>query len=233
MPLPEAAALAEAAAAMGVHLDAVAADRLLHYRDLLARWNRVYNLTAVRDPAPMRVQHLHDSLSIVAPIDRWVECRGRPVRRLLDVGSGGGLPGVVLAIVRPDWRVISVDAVAKKAGFVRQVALELGLPGLEAVHARVETLAPQAADLIVSRAFASLADFVALTRVHLAEGAAWAAMKGRRPDDEIAALVDAAVFHVEPLDVPGLAAERHLIWLRPAQSANESAIRSTPSPRPS
>ena len=234
MPPPEAAALAEAAAAMGVHLDAVTADRLLQYRDLLARWNRVYNLTAVRDPAEMRVQHLLDSLSIVRPIDRWAQSRERPDLHLLDVGSGGGLPGVVLAIVRPDWRVVSVDTVAKKAGFVRQVALELGLPGLEAVHARVESLAPQAADLIVSRAFASLADFVGLTRPHLAEGGAWAAMKGRRPDDEIAALGnDTDVFHVEPLQVPGLDAERHLIWMRPPQKPGDSAIRSTPSLRPS
>ena len=180
------------------------------------------------------MQHLLDSLSIVAPLAR--HAGGRPLR-LLDVGSGGGLPAVVLAIARPDWQVTSVDAVAKKAGFIRQAGLELSLANLSSVHSRVEDLAPQSADVIVSRAFASLADFATLTRQHLAPGGVWVAMKGRRPEDELAVLdADVDVFHVEPLTVPGLNADRHLIWmrLRPLsdetanESTGETAIRSTP-----
>jgi 16S rRNA (guanine527-N7)-methyltransferase len=188
--------------------------KLQQYLDLLARWNRVYNLTALRDPARMRSHHLADSLSIVPPLERHAQ--GRPLT-ILDVGSGGGLPGVVLAIAHPDWTVTCVDAVAKKAGFVQQVALELGLPNLRAAHSRVEQMAPAGAAVIVSRAFASLPDFCAWTRKHLAPGGVWLAMKGKMPTDEIAALpAEVAVFHVEPLDVPGLDAERCAIWLRPA-----------------
>jgi 16S rRNA (guanine527-N7)-methyltransferase len=190
------------------------AAKLQAYLDLLARWNRVYNLTALRDPAQMRSHHLDDSLSVVPPLER--HAAGRPLR-VLDVGSGGGLPGVVLAIAHPDWTVTCVDAVEKKARFVQQVALELGLPNLRAVHARVEQMPPAAADVVVSRAFASLPDFCAWTRRHLAEQGVWLAMKGRHPADEIAALPsDVQVFHVEPLQVPGLDAERCAIWLRPA-----------------
>ena len=194
------------------------AARLQGYLDLLARWNRVYNLTALRDPAQMRSHHLDDSLSIVGPLERHAQ--GRPLM-ILDVGSGGGLPGVVLAIAHPDWTVTCVDAVAKKAGFVQQVALELGLPNLRSVHARVEQMPPASADVVVSRAFASLPDFCAWTRRHLAGQGVWLAMKGRHPAEEIAALpAEVQVFHVEPLQVPGLDAERCAIWLRPtAQSA--------------
>ncbi len=190
--------------------------RLQAFLDLLARWNRVYNLTALRDPALMRSHHLDDSLSIVGPLER--HAAGRPLR-ILDVGSGGGLPGVVLAITHPDWDVTCVDAVAKKAGFVQQVALELGLPNLHSVHARVEQLPPAGADVVVSRAFASLPDFCAWTRRHLAGQGVWLAMKGKHPADEIATLpAEMQVFHVEPLEVPGLDAERCAIWLRPAST---------------
>lgn len=220
--------LQKAAAGMGCPLEPDAATQLLAFLSLLQRWNRVYNLTAVRDPAAMWTHHLLDSLAVAAPLERWWDQRlgSRPGvgPAVLDVGSGGGLPGVVLAIVRPTWRVTTVDAVAKKTGFVRQVGIELGLKNLAAEHARVEQMPPAAADLIVSRAFASLADFCRWTRPHLAVGAVWAAMKGRRPDDEIAVLDrDTEVFHVEPLQVPGLDAQRHLIWMRPT----ESALRST------
>lgn len=196
------------------------AATLQAYLHLLARWNTVYNLTALRDPSLMRSHHLADSESIVAPLERHAD--GRPLK-ILDVGSGGGLPGVVLAIHHPDWDVTCVDAVAKKAGFVRQVALELGLPNLHAEHARVEQLAPVGADVVTSRAFASLPDFCAWTRRHLAPQGVWLAMKGRHPDDEIAALpADVEVFHVEPLQVPGLDAERCAIWLRPAAQSSGS-----------
>jgi 16S rRNA (guanine527-N7)-methyltransferase len=186
------------------------------YVELLRRWNATYNLTAVRDPAQMRIQHLADCLAVIAPLRRWRA--GHPVRRVLDVGSGAGLPAVVIAALESDLEVVSVDAVGKKAAFVRQAAGELRLPNLRAEHARVEQLHAGTFEVITSRAFASLADFVTLTRPHLAEGGVWMAMKGRRPDDEIAALpAGASVFHVEQLAVPGLDAERCLVWLRPSE----------------
>ncbi|HJV69921.1 16S rRNA (guanine(527)-N(7))-methyltransferase RsmG, partial [Ideonella sp.] len=141
---------------------------------------------------------------------------GVPPQRVLDVGSGAGLPGVVLAICQPDWHVTCVDAVAKKASFIRQVAAELGLPNLQASHQRVEAMSEPPFDLITSRAFATLADFVALTRERLAAGGCWVAMKAKLSDDERAAVPkDVAVFHVEPLTVPGLDATRCLVWMRP------------------
>ena len=208
-----AAALQADAAALGWALEPSAAERLATFRDLLVKWNGTYNLTALRDPAQMRTQHLADCLAVVAPLRR--HAAGRPLR-LLDVGSGGGLPGVVLAAVEPGWDVTCVDTVGKKAAFVRQVAAELGLPNLHAEHARVEALKAPPFDLITSRAFASLPDFVQLTRPLLAPGGVWMAMKGRPPSDEVAALPsDMEVSHVEPLTVPGLDAERCLVWMRP------------------
>jgi 16S rRNA (guanine527-N7)-methyltransferase len=208
-----AAALQADAAALGWALESAAAGRLATYRDLLVKWNATYNLTALRDPAQMRTQHLADCLAVVAPLRR--QAAGRPLR-VLDVGSGGGLPGVVLAAVESGWDVTCVDTVGKKAAFVRQVAAELALPNLHAEHARVEALKAPPFDLVTSRAFASLADFVQLTRPLLAPSGAWMAMKGKTPSDEIAALpADVAVFHVEPLAVPGLDAERCLVWMRP------------------
>jgi 16S rRNA (guanine527-N7)-methyltransferase len=188
-------------------------DRLLAYLDLLQKWNQAYNLSAVRDPQQMVHQHLLDCLAALPAVDRHL--RGREAR-ILDVGSGAGLPGVMWALMRPNWAVCCVDAVAKKTSFVRQVAAELALRNLQAEHARVEQLCIVAVDVVVSRAFASLADFTALTRQHLAPGGCWLAMKGRLPEDEIAALpADVAVFHVEPLQVPGLDARRCLVWMRP------------------
>jgi 16S rRNA (guanine527-N7)-methyltransferase len=133
----------------------------------------------------------------------------------LDVGSGGGLPGVVLAICLPDVAVTCVDTVAKKAAFVQQVAVSLKLPNLRGVHTRVESLT-EPHQVICSRAFASLADFVTWSRTALAEDGVWMAMKGKHPQGEIDALpADVGVFHVEPLTVPGLAVERCLVWMRP------------------
>ncbi|MBP6902757.1 MAG: 16S rRNA (guanine(527)-N(7))-methyltransferase RsmG [Burkholderiaceae bacterium] len=195
-------------------------DQLLAYLALLQRWNKVYNLTAVRDPAEMLSHHLLDCLAVVAPLRRQIDSpagAGRPCR-LLDVGSGGGLPGVVLAIIEPALTVDCVDTVAKKASFIRQVAAELGLPNLQGLHARVETLAParQPYQVITSRAFASLPDFISLTRSLLAPGGQWMAMKGRTPAEELAALPgDIEVFHVEQLQVPDLDAQRCLVWMRP------------------
>jgi len=197
-------------------------DRLLAYLDLLQRWNATYNLTAVRDPQDMLRQHLADCLAVVSPLSgRWVELSAGSAGtepaplRLLDVGSGGGLPGVVLALMRPQWQVVCVDTVGKKAAFIRQVAAELGLGNLKGEHARVEALRCEPFDVITSRAFASLADFTRLSASLLAPRGVWMAMKGRAPDDERAALpADVEVFHVEPLAVPGLNAERCLVWLR-------------------
>lgn len=205
------------AQALGTPITEAQADTLLAYLALLQRWNAVYNLTAIRDPQQMLVQHLLDSLSVLAPLDRHRAGLGdRPIR-LLDVGSGGGLPGVVIAVLRPDIAVTCVDTVGKKATFIRQVAAELRLPNLQARHARVEELKDPPFDLITARAFASLADLVRLTRGLLASGACWMAMKGQHPQAEIDALpADVSVFHVEPLRVPQLDAERCLIWLRPA-----------------
>jgi 16S rRNA (guanine527-N7)-methyltransferase len=188
--------------------------RLERYLDLLVKWNAAYNLTAVRDRAQMHAQHLADCLAVVAPLRR--ELGGTTAARILDVGSGGGLPGVVLAIAESGWDVTCVDAVGKKAAFVRQVAGELALPNLHAEHTRVEKLDAVPFDVIIARAFASLADFTRLTRRILASRGRWMAMKGKRPNDEITSLpLDVTVFHVEPLEVPGLAAERCLIWMRP------------------
>ncbi len=189
-------------------------DRLLAYLDLLQKWNRAYNLSAVRDPQQMVHQHLLDCLAALPPMDQHLHGRAA---RVLDVGSGAGLPGLVWALMRPDWSVCCVDAVAKKASFVRQVAAELALRNLHSEHARVEQLRIPPVDVVVSRAFASLADFTALTRRHLLPHGCWLAMKGKVPDDEISKLpADVSVFHVEPLQVPGLDAQRCLVWMRPA-----------------
>ena len=210
---PQRAALGAGAQALGLALDERQIERLLAYLDLLLKWNRVYNLTAVRDPADMLTHHVLDSLALIAPLR--AHAGGRALR-LLDVGSGGGLPGVVIAIGCPDIDVTCVDAVGKKAAFVQQVAGALGLSNLHGRHGRVEAIAGPF-DVVTSRAFASLADFTAWSDGALAEGGVWLAIKGRRPDDEIAALPPAVtVFHVEPLTVPGLEAERCLVWLRRA-----------------
>ncbi|MCY4745882.1 16S rRNA (guanine(527)-N(7))-methyltransferase RsmG [Pelomonas sp. UHG3] len=203
--------LQAAATQLGLNLSDHQLDQLLAYLALLQKWNKVYNLTAVRDPAQMLSHHLIDSLSALPPLLR----HGAPVR-LLDVGAGGGLPGVVIAICCPATDVTCVDAVAKKATFIQQVAAELKLPNLHGVHSRVEQLTTEPFGVITSRAFASLVDFTSLTRQHLAPGAVWMAMKGQHPADEIAALpADVEVFHVEQLAVPGLDAQRCIVWMRP------------------
>lgn len=206
-------ALAGAFTRLGLEPDPAVLARLLAYLALLVRWNATYNLTAVREPQEMLSQHLADCLAVVGPLRRHLGAG--TARRLLDVGSGGGLPGIVLAVLEPQWSVTCVDTVGKKAAFIRQAGVELGLRNLQAEHARVEALKVAPFDLITSRAFASLPDFVRLTRGLLAEGGVWAAMKGRQPLEELAALpAGIDVFHVEPLAVPGLDAERCLIWMR-------------------
>lgn len=213
------ARLAAAANTLSLELTDHQLDRLIAYLGLLSKWNKVYNLTAVRDPEAMLTQHLVDSLSVIPPLRRYAA--GQPLR-VMDVGSGGGLPGVVIAICDPTIDVTCVDTVGKKAFFIAQVAAELGLPNLHAEHSRVEQLKIAPFDVITSRAFASLADFTEWTRMHLKPGAVWAAMKGQHPAEELEELrrraPELAVFHVEQLDVPGLNAQRCLLWIRPEAS---------------
>ena len=184
-------------------------DQLQAFQALIAKWTKVYNLTAVRDPAEMVTHHLLDSLAVIAPLQRHM-VEGS----LLDVGSGAGLPGAVIAICCPEIAVTCVDTVAKKATFIKQVALELKLPNLTGLHARVENII-QPFDVICSRAFASLVDFTQWSANALPPTGVWMAMKGKHPMDELAALPPGVeVFHVEQLQVPGLDAERCILWMR-------------------
>ncbi|WP_439520703.1 16S rRNA (guanine(527)-N(7))-methyltransferase RsmG [Hydrogenophaga sp.] len=203
-----------------LELGAAQVDQLLDFVGLLQKWNKVYNLTSVRDPADMMTHHLLDSLAVVRPLLKQVG--ERPIR-LLDVGSGGGLPGVVIAIACPQIEVTCVDTVAKKAAFIQQVAATLRLSNLRGLHARVETLnalSGPAYDVVSARAFASLLDFTRWSREALGPGGVWMAMKGKHPGDELETLASEGgavdVFHVEPLTVPGLEAERCIVWMRPA-----------------
>ncbi len=212
---PDEQRVAQLADALALPISPAQGRGLIAYVDLLARWNATYNLTAVRDRNAVWTQHIADCLAVLPALDAHLVDTTPPIR-VLDVGSGGGLPGVVLALMRPALDVTCVDTVGKKSAFVRQVAGALALPNLHAAHSRVEQLQTPPFDLVTSRAFASLPDFVRLTRGLLAPNAAWLAMKGKRPDDEIAALPPTVmVFHVEPITVPGLEAERCLVWMRP------------------
>lgn len=201
--------------ALQLDLGDLQVGRLLDYQDLISKWTKVYNLTAVRDPAEMMTHHLLDSLAAVLPLRRHLQKAGLGQgARLLDVGSGAGLPGVVIAICCPEVAVTCVDTVAKKAAFIKQAALALKLPNLSGLHARVETIA-MPFEVICSRAFASLVDFTNWSVGALAPQGAWMAMKGKHPADEIAALpAGVEVFHVEQLQVPGLNAERCIVWMR-------------------
>lgn len=184
-------------------------SQLLAYQALIGKWTKVYNLTAVRDPAEMMTHHLLDSLAVIAPLQLHIS-QGS----LLDVGSGAGLPGAVIAICCPAIAVTCVDTVAKKATFIKQVALELRLPNLAGLHARVEII-DKPFDVICSRAFASLPDFTSWSANALAANGVWLAMKGKHPAEELAALpATVDVFHVEQLRVPGLDAERCVVWMR-------------------
>ena len=197
--------LADGLAKLEIALPEAVQWQLLAFRDLLLKWNKTYNLTALRDPDQAISHHLLDSLAILPHVGDGP---------LLDVGSGGGLPGIPLAIARPDLAVCMVDTVQKKTTFLQQAVIELGLKNVTVHHARVEEMVGQFAQ-ITARAFAELSLFVDLTRHLLAPGGRWLAMKGMRPDGEIAALpAGIVVDSIIPLTVPGLDAERHLIILK-------------------
>ncbi|RJF97228.1 16S rRNA (guanine(527)-N(7))-methyltransferase RsmG [Noviherbaspirillum saxi] len=199
--------LADGIRALALQLDDAQTGRLLDYLALLAKWNAVYNLTAVRDPAQMVTQHLLDSLAAVPAFAH--------AQNVLDVGAGGGLPGIVLAIARPELRVSMIDTVHKKTAFLTQVKGELGLQNVSVYTARVEQLqVTQDFDVITSRAFAELKDFVTWSGHLLAPGGRFIALKGVFPHEEIARLPAGwKVASTEPLVVPGMEAERHLIFI--------------------
>lgn len=200
-------ALADGVQALRLDLSDAQLAQLMDYLALLSKWNAVYNLTAVRDPAQMVTQHLLDSLSVVPAFAN--------AKNILDVGAGGGLPGMVLAIARPDMRVSMIDTVHKKTAFLTQAKAELGLSNVTVHTARVEQLqVAQKFDVITSRAFAELSDFVTWSGHLLAEGGRFIAMKGVMPQEEIAKLPAGwKVTEIRPLTVPGLNAERHLIFI--------------------
>lgn len=195
--------------------------QLLAYLDLIAKWTRVYNLTAVREPAEMLTHHLLDSLAVIRPLwsrleDGTLASHGATRPRLLDVGSGAGLPGVVIAVCCPDMEVDCVDTVGKKSAFIQQAAATLKLSNLRGIHNRVESLTERY-DVVSSRAFASLYDFTRWSVNALADQGVWMGLKGKYPGEEMQALPPSVhVFHVEPLQVPGLGAERCIVWMRPA-----------------
>jgi len=207
--------------ALSLELTDAQVRSLLDYQDLIGKWTKVYNLTAVRDPAEMLTHHLLDSLAAVLPLQKHLLCRGPENTvpgnaRVLDVGSGAGLPGIVFAICCPTLSVTCVDTVGKKAAFIKQAALSLGLTNLTGLHARVETIV-EPFDVICSRAFASLADFTAWSAQALAPHGVWMALKGKHPADELVMLpAGVTVFHVEQLVVPGLDADRCVVWMRPS-----------------
>lgn len=210
--------LEQGAAQLGLHLTVEQFDKLMAFLDLLQKWNKVYNLTSVRDPQEMMSLHMLDSLAAVPALQRHVASLGKAAgehTRQLDVGSGGGLPGVVFAICCPEVDIDCVDTVAKKAAFLQQAAVSLKLPNLKGIHARVETLKGPY-EVVSCRAFASLIDFTTWSRSAIADNGIWFAMKGKHPQDEIDALGKGVqVFHVEPLQVPGLDAERCIVWAKP------------------
>ena len=193
-----------------LHLDSASAlrDPLRRYLTELEKWNAAYNLTAVRDPLEMVTRHLLDSLALLPAL------HDVPVSRLLDVGSGAGLPGIPLALARPDWQVAVLDSNGKKARFLRHAVRTLDLPNVEVIEARVEQHRPAAPyDAIVSRAFSALGEFVETTAPLLAAGGHWLAMKGRLDDNEVAGIPSSVVSQprVVRLQVPGLREERHLV----------------------
>ncbi|BBP06071.1 ribosomal RNA small subunit methyltransferase G [Sulfuriferula plumbiphila] len=195
------------ASSLGLALDGKQLVRLMQYLGLIQKWNRVHNLTALRDPQKILTHHLLDSLAVLPHVR---------VNRLLDVGSGAGLPGIPLAIARPDWEITLSDSNHKKSSFQQQAVIELGLSNVRVASGRVEEIkSGQKFDGVISRAFAGVGEFIACTHLLLATAGRWYAMKGVRPDEELAQLpAGVEVERVVPLTVPGLDAQRHLIILK-------------------
>jgi 16S rRNA (guanine527-N7)-methyltransferase len=190
---------------------------LLEYLDQLLRWNKTYNLTAIRDPNQALIQHIFDSLSVVSSIRQALTLNTTRPPLIIDVGSGAGLPGAILSVVFPEVQIKCIDAVEKKALFIRQMAGILSLPNLTAQHSRIEEIEPLQGSIVISRAFASLIDFAKLAGKHVMSGGYLLAMKGREPVDEILALhaqTNWSVHTVEPLTVPELDAQRCLVWMQ-------------------
>lgn len=218
--MSQAEILASGIANAGWDVSQATQQKLLDYLALLQKWNKVHNLTAVRDPDEMVTLHLLDSLSVLPHV------QALSPSRLLDVGSGAGLPGIILALCMPDLKVTTIDAVQKKASFMRQAKAELGIANLEVIAGRVEQHRPsQAYDIVISRAFSEIALFIKLTRHLIAESGQWLAMKGVNPVEELEG-IGMPEAKVTPLLVPGLDAQRHLVTL-PAQEMKFTALSRT------
>lgn len=210
--------------AMDLRPSAHQVSQLAKYLEYLNKWNKVYNLTAIRDINEMLVQHLFDCLAIVRPIQNMLRQKQLIQHesdsiRAMDVGSGAGLPAAVLAIMNPAWQVTAVDAVNKKMAFVQQQAAVLGLKNLSAQHARIENIQTKEQHFITSRAFSSLVDFVTLSQDALSSQGVWCAMKGKEPTEELHVLQqklghEIDVFHVEHIQVPAMDAQRCLVWMK-------------------
>lgn len=206
--MSQAAILAQGIAEAGLPIDAQKQQKLLAYLTLMQKWNKVHNLTAVRDADEMVVLHLLDSLVVLPFIDG---------KALLDVGSGAGLPGIPLAICLPELKVTVIDSNNKKVSFMRQAKAELGIDNLEVLGGRVEEIAPNHKfDMVISRAFSDLDLFISLTHQLCDAQGKWLAMKGVYPEAELAELeknTGITASKIEELKVPGLAAQRHLVFL--------------------
>ena len=204
---------------LGLALDDTQIGQLMTFLDLLQKWNKVYNLTSVRDPQEMMTHHLLDSLAAVPPLQRYLASKGLDAPKLLDVGSGGGLPAVVFAICVPQLDVSCVDTVGKKVAFVQQVAVSMRLRNLRGIQSRVEQLTQQY-DIVSCRAFAALQDFTAWSAQTLKTDGIWLAMKAKKPEDELVLLpASVEVLNIEPLQVPDLDAERCIVWMQHAKAA--------------
>lgn len=195
---------------MGITLSTAQQLMLLEYVSLLQKWNSTYNLTALRNPSQMISHHILDSLTLLPYV--------QDAKTLMDVGSGGGMPGIPTAICRPDLQITLLDSNTKKTTFLQQAVIELGLHNVTVASGRVEAMHDKNVDVVTSRAFAELADFISLTKHLLNESGYWAAMKGVYPYEELAHLpTDIEVTAVDRLEVPMLGAERHMVVMRPVR----------------
>ena len=211
MKMSMALALSEGLQSLSLELTQAQQQALLDYIALLGKWNKVYNLTAVREPEQMLSQHVLDCLAVLPPLKQV----SPEALDLIDVGAGGGLPSVVFAIACPHWQITAVDTVAKKAAFIQTTAHSLRLVNLRAVHSRVEALTG-GFDVVTCRAYASLRDFCDSSRHLLKPNGVWMAMKAKLSAEELTDLpATVRVDKVEPLAVPALDADRCLVWMRP------------------